>query len=91
MPVDLTDIEIIFIDLTYSLLLKNVSLKVFLESDFISRKKEIEERNIKRDPDQDFQFILKVLEIEHGIIQKLKSEANFIVTKNYKVNTILSK
>ncbi|MEA1959454.1 MAG: glycosyltransferase [Chloroflexota bacterium] len=89
-PVDLTTTEIVFVDLTYSMLLKNASLKIFLESDYQSRINEIKERNFNRDPGQDFQFILKVLEIEHRIIQKSKSEANFIVTKNYEVNHVLS-
>lgn len=75
-PVDLCGIDVILVDLTYSLLLKNANLKVFLESDYKKRLKEIRDRNIARDPDQDFNFILKVLEIEHDIIQNLKKEAN---------------
>ncbi len=83
-PIDLANIDVILIDLTYSLLLKNASLKVFLESDFKSRLEEIKERNLKRDPDQDFTFIQRVLEIEHEVIQKLKKKADIIVDKNYK-------
>jgi len=78
-PIDLADIDVILADLTYSLLLKNTSLKVFLESDYKNRLMEIKERNIAHDPDQDFNFILKVLEIEHTIIQKLKKEANIVM------------
>jgi mannosylfructose-phosphate synthase len=84
-PVDLEGIDALFVDLTYSLLLENVTLRVFLESDYRARVDEIRERNLGRDPDQDFEFILKVLEIEHGIIQGLKKRANLIVTKNYEV------
>lgn len=84
-PVDLSRTDIILVDLTYSLLLKNASLKIFLESDYKNRTDELKEKNINRDPDQDFQFILKILAIEHNIIQKLKNEANFVLTKNYKV------
>jgi mannosylfructose-phosphate synthase len=84
-PVDLEGIDVLFVDLTYSLLLENATLKVFLESDYRARVDEIRERNLGRDPDQDFEFILKVLEIEHGIIQGLKKRANLIVTKNYDV------
>ncbi|MBW2637431.1 MAG: glycosyltransferase, partial [Deltaproteobacteria bacterium] len=84
-PVDLEGIDVLFVDLTYSLLLENVTLKIFLESDYKGRIDEIRERNLGRDPDQDFEFILKVLEIEHGIIQGLKKRANLIVTKNYDI------
>jgi uridine kinase len=84
-PVDIRGIDVLFVDLTYSLLLENVTLKIFLESDYKARIDEIRERNLGRDPDQDFAFILKVLEIEHSIIQGLKEKANLIVTKNYEV------
>jgi len=85
-PIDLTDIDVIFVDLTYSLLLKRTDLKVFFESDFSKRRDEIKRRNISRDPDQDFNFILKVLEKEHKIIQNLKTRANLIITNSYDVN-----
>ncbi|MBN2515267.1 MAG: glycosyltransferase [Deltaproteobacteria bacterium] len=84
-PVDLSLTDVIFVDLTYSLLLENATLKVFLESDYQGRIEEIQERNIARDPDQDFQFIMKVLEIEHRIIQDLKQNADIIVTKDYEI------
>jgi len=87
-PVDLTLTDVIFIDLTYSLLLENPTLKVFLESDYQGRIDEVRERNIARDPDQDFQFIMKVLEIEHHVIQGLKPDADIIVTKNYEIKPI---
>ncbi len=84
-PIDLTDVDIIFVDLTYSLLLKGADLKVFFESDFTKRRDEIKRRHIGRDPDQDFNLILKVLKIEHRIIQNLKTEANLIITDGYDV------
>ncbi len=84
-PVDLSGIDIIFIDLTYSFLLKNVTVKVFLESDYHGRIQQVQERNLSRDPDQDFDFILKVLETEHRIIRGLKTKAHLVVTKDYDV------
>jgi len=84
-PVDLEGVDVLFVDLTYSLLLESATLKVFLESDYKARVDEIRERNLGRDPDQDFAFILKVLEIEHGIIQGLKKSADLVVTSNYEV------
>ena len=84
-PVDLTGMEVVCIDLTYSLLLEHATLKIFLESDYEQRIEEVRERNLRRDPDQDFTFIVKVLEIEHRIIQQLKPEAHLIVTKDYRI------
>ena len=84
-PVDLAGMEIVLVDLTYSLLLEHATLKVFLESDYEHRIEEVRERNLRRDPDQDFSFIVKVLEIEHRIIQQLKPEAHLIVSKDYHV------
>lgn len=84
-PIDLTGIDVIFVDLTYSLLLKNASLKVFFESDYKKGLKETRERNIVRDSDQGFNFIFQVLGIEHNIIQESKKEASIIITSNYEV------
>ncbi len=82
-PADITGRDVILVDLTYGLKLKNITLKVFLESDYTKRIEEIKERNRARDPDQDFNFILKVLEIEHHIIQNLKRSADIIVSQDY--------
>ncbi len=87
-PVDLTGIDVIFVDLTYSLLLKSTTVKVFLESDYQARIDDVRERNLARDPDQDFEFILKVLEIEHRIIQRLQKETDLVVTRNYEVRPL---
>lgn len=84
-PINLHRTDVAVVDLTYSLLLKNADLKIFLESDFSKRIDEVKERNMARDPDQDFDFILKVLEIEHSIIQELRKEADFFVTKEYDI------
>jgi len=82
-PVALAGVDVILVDLTYSLTLKNATLKVFLESDYRKRIAAVKERNLARDPDQDFDFILKVLEIEHHIIQGLRGQADIIVTSDY--------
>ena len=84
-PMDLTGSDVIIVDLTYSLLLKDADIKAFFQSDFKKRLNEIRERNIARDPDQDFSFIEKVLTIEHEIIQGMKKDANLIITDNYEV------
>ncbi len=89
-PVDLSGTDVIFVDLTYSLLLERADLKVFFESDYKKRLDEIRRRNLGRDPDQDFDFILKVLEIEHKIIQNLRKKADLIVTDDYNVTRPIS-
>jgi len=82
-PVSLAGADVVLVDLTYGLALKNVTLKVFLESDYRERIAAVKKRNLSRDPDQDFTFIRRVLDIEHRIIQGMKEEADIIVTSDY--------
>jgi len=82
-PVALAGVDVVLVDLTYGLALKNATLKVFLESDYRKRTAAVKKRNLARDPDQDFDFILRVLEIEHRIIQGLREQADIIVTNDY--------
>ncbi len=84
-PVSLAGADVVLVDLTYGLTLENATLKVFLESDYRERITAVRERNLARDPDQDFTFIQTVLEIEHGIIQGMKEKANIIVTADYEI------
>ncbi|MFH1654020.1 MAG: glycosyltransferase [Pseudomonadota bacterium] len=84
-PLDLTNAGVVTVDLTYALLLNNVAIKVFLERDYLEKLEDIKSRNLLRDPDQDFEFIKKVLQIEHEIISPLREKANLIVTKDYDV------
>ncbi len=83
-PVVLAEADVVLVDLTYGLALKNVTMKVFLESDYRERVEEVKKRNLTRDPGQDFDFILQVLEIEHSIVQRFKKQADIIVTGDYK-------
>ncbi len=82
-PVSLTGVGVVLVDLTYGLALKNAALKIFLESDYRKRIADVKDRNLARDPDQDFGFILKVLAIEHEIIQGLRGRADIIVSSYY--------
>jgi len=85
-PVSLTGADVVLVDLTYGLALKNTALKVFLESDYRERVAAVKKRNLARDPDQDFAFIQKVLEQEHRIIQEMKEKADIVVTEDYEVH-----
>ena len=83
-PISLAGADVVLVDLAYGLALKYVSLKIFLESDYQRRIAAVKERNLARDPDQDFAFIQRVLEIEHRIIQDMKKGADMLVTSDYK-------
>jgi mannosylfructose-phosphate synthase len=78
-PLDLTGRQIVMVDLTYAMLLDVPALRIFLESDYLERREYIRRRNIARDPDQDFAFILKVLAIEHDQIQRTAPRAHLTV------------
>ncbi|MEA2014737.1 MAG: glycosyltransferase [Thermodesulfobacteriota bacterium] len=82
-PVSLAGVDVVLVDLTYGLVLKNTTMKIFIESDYRKRTAAMKKRNLTRDPDQDFDFILRVLEIEHGIIQGLRDQADIVVTSDY--------
>ncbi|HWU86406.1 MAG TPA: hypothetical protein VN253_04000, partial [Kofleriaceae bacterium] len=78
-PLDLSQRQVVFVDLTYSMLLDTPALRIFLESDYMQRRESIRRRNTARDPDQDFSFILKVLAIEHEQIQCTAARAHLRV------------
>ncbi len=87
-PISLVGVDVVLVDLTYGLALKNATMKIFLESDYRKRIAAVKERNLARDPDQDFDFILKVLEIEHGIIQGLRGQADIVVSSDYEAKPL---
>jgi len=78
-PLELSRCQVVFVDLTYSMLLDSPALRIFLESDYLERREYIRRRNTARDPDQDFSFILKVLAIEHEQIQRTAARAHLTV------------
>jgi len=80
-PLDLSRCQVVFVDLTYSMLLRAPALRIFLESDYLERREYIRRRNTARDPDQDFAFILRVLAIEHEQIQRTAVHADLSVDK----------
>ncbi len=86
-PVSLYGVDVIFVDLTYSLLLENATCKIFLEPASLDRIDEVRERNLARDPDQDFDFVHRVLLIEHDYIVPLKERADLVVDKEYRLRT----
>lgn len=84
-PVSLEGVDVLLIDLTYSLLLDHASCKVFLERSVLDHIDAVRERNLTRDPNQDFDFVQRVLEREHSIIGPLVEQAAIVVDKQYEV------
>jgi len=84
-PVALYQVDAVFIDLTYSLLLENVTCKVYLERSSLAHLDNVKARNLKRDPDQDFDFIHRVLQIEQGLIAPLARRADIVVGPDYRL------
>ena len=84
-PIALHGVDVLFVDLTYSLLLDNVACKVFLERSSLDNIEHVRQRNLERDPDQDFDFIQRVLTLEHEIIDSLKQRADIVVDRDYRV------
>ncbi len=84
-PVSLFRIDVVFVDLTYSLLLDNATCKIFLRPASLDDVERVRRRNLARDPNQDFDFVLRVLEIEHSIIEPLMERADLVVGKDYRL------
>ena len=78
-PLDLTGRRVVIVDLTYAMRLDSPALRIFLDSDHLERREFIRRRNVARDPDQDFGFILEVLAIEHAQIQHTAARAHLHV------------
>ncbi len=84
-PVALDGVDAVMIDLTYSLHLEHADCKIFLQPASLDRIEEVRARNLARDPDQDFDFIERVLRLEHDLISPLIERADLIVDKDYRV------
>lgn len=84
-PLSLDKVDAVFVDLTYALLLDNIACKIFLERSSLAQMDSVKDRNLERDPDQDFEFIRRVLEIEHAIIGPLRARADIVVDAEYRI------
>ncbi len=75
---DLDQANVVIIDGTYTMLLQNVDIKLFMSKDFVETK---EYRKARK---RDFMspFNEKVLLLEHKIIAKQKAYAHLIIDKN---------
>jgi uridine kinase len=78
------DAKVIIADGTYTTLLKNLTIRTFIDRTFTDTKKHRERR--MRDASELDEFIDKVLEIEHRIISSHKPMADLIISKDYEVS-----
>lgn len=79
--IETVGIDVFIIEGTYTTILKNVDLHIFIDRTYIETKKIRMERAREKQDD----FLERVLKIEHNIISEHKSKADIIVTKDYSV------
>ena len=84
--IDTSGYEVILVEGTYILEIEEFDFKIFIDRDY----KDTHENRMKRNRDEQSDFVEKVLEIEHHIIRSFKNNADLILGKNYElVNTDL--
>ena len=79
--ISLTPFKVIIIDGTYTTLLENIDCRIFIDRD----REDTRDDRLKRNREQQSDYLEKILEIEHNIISRHKTLANLIVTKEFKV------
>lgn len=75
------DINVFIVDGTYTTVLKNADIHVFIDRTYHDTKKSRLERGREKQDD----FLEKVLEIEHKIISQHKPKADIIIRRDYSV------
>ncbi len=81
-----SEYEVIIVEGTYILEIEEFDFKIFIDRNY----KDTHENRMKRNRDEQSDFVEKVLEIEHQIIRSFKNNADLILGKNYElVNTDL--
>jgi uridine kinase len=79
--ISLTPFKVVIIDGTYSTMLEHIDCRVFIDRD----RDDTREDRLKRNREQQNDYLEKILEIEHHIIMRHKELANIIVDKEFKV------
>ncbi|MDV7698793.1 hypothetical protein N6B72_17845 [Chryseobacterium soli] len=75
------NIQILIIEGTYILDIDDFDFSIFIDRNY----KDTYENRMKRNRDEQSDFIEKVLDIEHQIISNFKDKANLILDKNYQI------
>jgi len=75
--------DIIIVEGTYTALLEDIDIKIFINRDYKETKKHRLSRNrdqaLENNTDMDLSFLEKVLQIEHEIIKKHKELADLVI------------
>ncbi|MDQ1161789.1 uridine kinase [Chryseobacterium sp. SORGH_AS 447] len=78
---DASEYDVVIVEGTYILELNGFDFKIFIDRNY----KDTYENRMKRNRDEQSDFVEKVLEIEHQIIRNFKNNADLILGKNYEL------
>lgn len=81
--INLRAVKVVIVEGTYTSLLRNVDIKIFIARNRLDTLEHRQKRN--RGNEVDDPFIEEILTMEHKIIAGHKQLADFVVTKDYKV------
>jgi uridine kinase len=79
--INLDPFKVFIIDGTYTTLLEHIDCRVFIDRDWNDTRAD----RLKRNREEQNEYLEKILEIEHLIIYRHKALANIIVNKEFKV------
>ncbi len=81
--IDLHNVKVIIVEGTYTSLLKNADIRIFIDRSKMDTAEHRQKRN--RGNEVNDPFVEKILETEHKIIAGHKQLADLIITKEYHV------
>lgn len=79
--ITISDIDVFIVEGTYTTILNNVDIHIFIDRTYIDTRKSRLEREREKQDD----FLERILKIEHNIISQHEKMADIIVTKDYSV------
>ncbi|MET3539005.1 uridine kinase family protein [Chryseobacterium limigenitum] len=79
--VDIADVQVLIIEGTYILSIEDFDFSIFIDRNY----KDTHENRMKRNRDEQSDFVEKVLDIEHQIIRQFKHKADIVLGKNYQI------
>ena len=75
------DLQVMIVEGTYILDIDDFDFSIFINRNY----KDTYDNRMKRNRDEQSDFVEKVLEIEHQIIRQLKEKASIVLEKNYQI------
>jgi uridine kinase len=81
---DLKNAKVVIVEGTYTSLLGNVHLRVFIDRTY----RETRAARLERAREAQDEFLEKVLEIEHRIISQHRANADVVITQDYRVEVV---